>query len=150
MGSTMGSAVGSAAASPEAARPTELGPGFVFDGHTSWVWSITSVGGGEGVQLVSSSDDGYVCIWDGQSSRRFWHGGMVFCVKVFEDPEGRLLVASTGADGYLKVSRYHADIMMMVVLSFAAVDALLFYAAPSHPVFTTGGEAVGLTCAIRW
>jgi WD40 repeat protein len=109
MGSAMGSAVGSAAAAPEAARPTELGPDFVFDGHTGWVWSITSVGKGDGVQLVSSSDDGYVCIWDGQSSRRLGHGRTVFCVKVFEDPEERLL-ASTGADGYLKVNRYHADV----------------------------------------
>jgi WD40 repeat protein len=149
MGSALGSAIGSAAAAPAAARPTELGPGFVFDGHTGWVWSITSVGEGERVQLVSSSDDGYVCIWDGKSSRRLAHGGRVFCVKVFEDPEGRLLVASTGADGYLKVSRYHTYIVILLS-SFVAVDALLLYAAPSHPVFTIGGEAVGLTCAIRW
>jgi WD40 repeat protein len=85
---------------------SEIAPGFVFEGHRQWVWSVTSHEEGEGgpgsLRLLSSSDDGYVCIWGGTTLH---HGGRVFCVKVFQDPEGLWLVASTGSGGVLKVSR---------------------------------------------
>jgi WD40 repeat protein len=91
---------------------SEIAPGFVFEGHRRWVWSVTSheegEGGPESLRLVSSSDDGYVCIWGGGSLRRLHHEGRVFCVKVFQDPEGLWLVASTGSGGVLKVSRHGA------------------------------------------
>jgi WD40 repeat protein len=91
---------------------SELVPGFVFEGHRSWVWSVTSHeeegGSPESLRLVSSADDAYVCIWRGGSLRRLHHEGRVFCVKVFQDPEGLWLIASTGNFGILKVSRHGA------------------------------------------
>jgi WD40 repeat protein len=100
----MGPALGSAKAA-QADQPTVLAPASVFRGHTDCVWCVTSLGAGEGLRLVSSSDDGHVCIWGGEVSRRLRHGGRVFCVRVLEDPEGRSLVATTGTNGVLKVSR---------------------------------------------
>jgi WD40 repeat protein len=46
---------------------SQLVPGFVFEGHPSWVWCVTSheegEGGPENLRLLTSSDDGYVGIW---------------------------------------------------------------------------------------
>jgi WD40 repeat protein len=88
---------------------SDLVPGYEFHGHKDWVWSVTSheegEGGPESLRLVSSSDDGYVCIWGGGTSRRLHHQGRVFGVKVFQDPEGLWLIASTGSGGVLKVSQ---------------------------------------------
>jgi WD40 repeat protein len=87
---------------------SQLVPGFVFEGHRSWVWCVTSheegEGGPENLRLLTSSDDGYVCIWGDGTLRRLNHQDRVFCVKVFQDPEGLWLIASTGNLGFLKVS----------------------------------------------
>jgi WD40 repeat protein len=86
------------------AAVTELIPGFVFRGHTGrCVRSVTSHGEGEGLRLLSASEDGCVCVWDGKSEERLQHGGKVSCVKAFQDSEGRGFVASTGSGGVLKV-----------------------------------------------
>jgi WD40 repeat protein len=87
----------------------EIVPGFVFSGHEARVWCVTSHEEGPGsLRLVSASDDGYVCIWGGGTSRRLNHEGQVFGVKVFQDPEGLWLIASTGRLGLIKVSRHGA------------------------------------------